>query len=152
MELGGRATPLKSSTGRQHCVERLSSQHSTPLRRRPTMTESLDMESPMCVDIMSEAALAVSVRQRSQSPLENPPLQFVLRETQGSFVRDSCFRCSFRPPAEIRPGRVRQMIVHYIIPHEDGVNEHKSRLGAIALGHRRANGLRLLPGRCQGRT
>ena len=45
MELGGRATPLKSSTGRQHSVERLSLQHSAPSRRRHTMTESLDMDT-----------------------------------------------------------------------------------------------------------
>lgn len=80
------------------------------------MTELLDMDSARWVDTICEAALAISVRQFAQSSREKPVLRFLLREVESSFVRGSGFRCSPQSPAEIRPRRMRQVIVPQIAP------------------------------------
>src|SRR5712691_4419456 len=77
-------------------------------------------------------------RQLGQPSLEKSPLRFLLGETQGLFVGGSSRRRAPESPAEIRPCRVRQVIVPEITAREDGVDEGKSRQRAVAHGHRRS--------------
>src|SRR3989442_16001417 len=66
-------------------------------------------------------------RQLGQPSLEKSPLRLLLSETQGLFVGGSGLRCAPESPAEIRPCRVRQVIVPEITARQDGVDEGKSR-------------------------
>src|SRR3954453_6951710 len=61
-------------------------------------------------------------RQLGQPSLEESPLRLLLGEAQGLFVGGSGFRRAPESPAEIRPCRVRQMIVPEITAREDSVD------------------------------
>jgi len=93
------------------CIEDSLLRGACRSRRRHSMTESRDMNRSMLVSPICEAALAVSVRQFGQPSLEESPFRFLLRETEGSFVGVSGFRCSSQSPAEICPRRMDQVIV-----------------------------------------
>ena len=80
-------------------------------KHRQTMTESLDMDSPMWIGTMCGAGITASVRKFAQPSLKKSPLRFLLREAQGSFVGGAGFRRLPEPTAEICPRRVDQMIV-----------------------------------------
>jgi hypothetical protein len=67
---------------------------------------------------------------------QKPLLRLLLGKTEGPFVGSSGFNCSPQSPAEIRPRRVRQMVVPQIAQCEDGVDEHKTRQRTVAHRHR----------------
>ena len=86
------------------------------------------------------------VSQLIQPSREKPPLRFLLGEAEGPFVGGLGVRRFPQSPTQIRPRRVRQVIVPQIASREDGVNEgkprqraitHRYRDGPIQLDHRR---------------
>src|SRR5687768_11235545 len=94
------------------------------------------MDGSMWVGTMYEAMLAISVLQLLQPSLEKSSLRLLLREAERPFVGASCFGGSSQPPVEIRPRRVRQVIVRQIAPREDGIDKGKTRQRALVHRHR----------------
>lgn len=63
-----------------------------------------------------ESAATISPRELPQPPLQKPPLRFLLGEGEDLLARSAGFRRSPQTPAEIRPRRMRQVILLQIAP------------------------------------
>jgi hypothetical protein len=87
------------------------------------MTESPEIGSPRRVGTMDEAALARSVRQVTQPPIEKPAFWFLLRQFQRPLIGGPGVRRFPQPTTEIRPRGMAQVIVRQIAVREDGVGE-----------------------------
>jgi hypothetical protein len=81
-------------------------------------------------------ACIVSLWQLAEPLCEKPSLRFLPGEGQRPFVGGSGFCRSPEAPAEIRPRRVRQVIVLQVASGEDRVDEGKSCHRAVAHRHR----------------
>ena len=76
------------------------------------------------------------VFQLGQPTLQKPPLRHLFSETEGSLVRGSGFLQSSQPTAEVRPGRMREVVIREIAAFHDGVDQREPRRRTIAHRHR----------------
>src|SRR2546426_11873082 len=81
-----------------------------------------------CAPVLASASIhaASSVRQLAQSSLEKPPLRLLLCEAEGPLVGRPGLGRSPQAPAQIRPCRVRQVVVCEIAACQDSVDQGRS--------------------------
>ena len=63
------------------------------------------------------------LRQFGQPPLEKTPFRFLLRESKGSLVGGAGFHRSPQPPAEVRPRRMREVVVSEIALRQNSLDD-----------------------------
>ncbi len=89
--------------------------------------------------------LLFSGRQIAQPSSEKSPLRLLLRQANRSLVRGARFRPASKPPAQLRPRGVRQVILGEIAAPKDRVDQRKPRRrtilhryghGSVQLNHR----------------
>jgi hypothetical protein len=69
---------------------------------------------------------------------EEPPFRFQPRERQGALVGRTGLGSPVQPPAQIPPGRVREVVVGQLTARENGINQRQT--GRRSIAHRYCHG------------